>query len=260
MKYARGALITLLSALILVSAGCISQEQYEDMAAQNRIQQNKIDRLESELNVLEASKAQLEKQLETLRSRGGVTSAATAEEIAALEAAIDEKNALIAKMRDQLLAGGMKLPMELSIMLEDFAKDNPMVTFDKETGKLKFKSDLLFELGSDQVAAGAVSSIQAISDIMKTDEAKDFDVIIAGHTDDVPIGKPDTRLKHPTNWHLSVHRAISVLNAMVKNGVESTRLSVRGFGEFRPIAPNAPDNKGNPVNRRVEMFIVYKGT
>ncbi len=260
MKYARGALITLLSALILFSAGCISQEQYEDMAAQNRIQQNKIDLLESELNVLDASKAQLEKQLETLRSRGGVTSAATAEEIAALEAAIDAKNALIAKMRDQLLTSGIKLPMELSVMLEDFAKDNPMVTFDKETGKLKFKSDLLFELGSDKVAAGAVSSIQALSGIMKTDEAKDFDVIIAGHTDNVPIGKPETRAKHPTNWHLSVHRAISVLNAMVKSGVKPTRLSVRGFGEYRPIAPNAPNNKGNAVNRRVEMFIVYKGT
>ncbi len=259
MKYARGALITLLSALILVSAGCISQEQYEDMAAQNRIQQNRIDALESELNVLEASKARLEKQLETLRSQGSVTGIATAEEIAALEAAIDEKNALIAKMRDQLLASGIRLPMELTAMLEDFAEGNPMVTFDKETGKLKFKSDLLFELGSDKVAASAVSSIQALSGIMKTNEAKDFDVIIAGHTDDVPIGKPETRAKHPTNWHLSVHRAISVLNAMVKSGVKPTRLSVRGFGEFRPIAPNAPNNKGNAANRRVEMFIIYKG-
>ncbi len=259
MKYARAALITLLFALILVSAGCISQEQYEDMAAQNRIQQNRIDALESELNVLEASKARLEKQLATLTSQGGVTSAATAEEIAALEAAIEEKNALIAKMRDQLLGGGMKLPMELSIMLEDFAKNNPMVSFDKETGKLKFESDLLFELGSDKVAADGVSSIQALSDIMKMDEAKEFDVIIVGHTDDVPIGKPETRAKHPTNWHLSVHRAISVLNTMVKSGIKSTRLSVRGFGEYRPLVPNAPNNKGNAANRRVEMFIVYKG-
>ncbi len=259
MKYPRAALFTLLSAVILVSAGCISQEQYEDMAAQNRIQQNRIDTLESQLSVAEASKARLEKQLETLRSQGGVTSAATAEEIAALDAALAEKNAQIARLRDHLLAGGIKLPVELSVMLEDFAEKNPMVTFDKETGKLKFKSDLLFELGSDKVAADGVGSIQALSVIMKTVEAKDFDVIIAGHTDDVRIGKPDTRLKHPTNWHLSVHRAISVLNAMVKNGIESTRLSVRGFGEFRPIAPNAPGNKGNAVNRRVEMFIVYKG-
>ncbi len=259
MKYARCALITVLSSLIFISAGCISQEQFEDMTAQNRIQQAKIGRLEGQLNVLEATKARLEKQLLTLRSQGSVTGIATAEEIAALVAAIDEKNALIAKMRDQLLTGSIKLPMELTAMLEDFAEKNPMVTFDKETGKLKFKSDLLFELGSDKVATDGVTSIQALSVIMKTDEAKEFDVIIAGHTDDVPIGKPDTRVKHPTNWHLSVHRAISVLNTMVKSGIKSTRLSVRGFGEYRPIAPNAPNNKGNAANRRVEMFIVYKG-
>ena len=259
MKYTRCALITVLTALLLISSGCIDQEKYEDMVGQNRIQQRTIDSLESDLAVLEASKAQLEKQLLTLRGQGSVTGAATAEEIAALLAAIDEKNDLIAKMRDQLLTGGIKLPMELTAMLEDFAEKNPMVTFDKETGKLKFKSDLLFELGSDKVATSAVSSIQALSNIMKSDEAKDFDVIIAGHTDDVPIGKPGTRAKHPTNWHLSVHRSISVLNAMVKNGVQSTRLSVRGFGEFRPIVPNAPNKKGNAANRRVEMFIVYKG-
>ena len=209
--------------------------------------------------MLEASKARLEKQLLTLRNQGSVTGIATAEEIATLVAAIDEKNALIAKMRDQLLTGGIKLPMELTAMLEDFAESNPMVAFDKETGKLKFKSDLLFELGSDKVAADGISSIQTLSDIMKTGEAKDFDVIIAGHTDDVPIGKSVTRATHQTNWHLSVHRAISVLNAMVKDGIKPTRLSVRGFGEYRPLAPNAPGNKGNAANRRVEMFIVYKG-
>ena len=260
MKYTRCAVITVLSALLLISAGCIDQEKYEDMGGRNRIQQGTIGRLEGELNVLAASKARLEKQLLTLRNQGGVTGAASAEEIAALEAALEEKNALIAKMRDHLLTGGIKLPMELSVMLEDFAESNPMVTFDKESGKLKFKSDLLFELGSDKVATDGVNSIRALSGIMKMDEAKDFDVIIAGHTDDVPIGKPATRAKHPTNWHLSVHRSIAVLNAMVKSGVKSTRLSVRGFGEYRPIAPNAPNKKGNAANRRVEMFIVYKGT
>jgi chemotaxis protein MotB len=46
---------------------------------------------------------------------------------------------------------------------------------------------------------------------------------------------------------------------MSQNGVEPTRLSVRGFGEYRPVAPNAANNKGNDVNRRVEMYIVPKG-
>ncbi|MCK5175184.1 MAG: OmpA family protein, partial [Planctomycetes bacterium] len=64
---------------------------------------------------------------------------------------------------------------------------------------------------------------------------------------------------HPTNWHLSVHRAISVLNVMTQNKVSPKRLSVRGFGEFRPAEPNKADKKGNAANRRVEIFIVPSG-
>jgi chemotaxis protein MotB len=188
-----------------------------------------------------------------------VTEESLAEEIAVLEAAIEAKDDLIRKLNLRLLAGGAKLPMELSIMLQDFADQHGMVTFDEATGMLKFKSDLLFELGSDKVAAGAVGSIQALCTIMKDEKAKDFDVIIAGHTDDVRIGKPATRAQHPTNWHLSVHRGISVLNLMTTNGVAPTRLSVRGFGEYRPIEANLPNKKGNPANRRVEMYIVPAG-
>jgi chemotaxis protein MotB len=85
-------------------------------------------------------------------------------------------------------------------------------------------------------------------------------VIIAGHTDDIPIQKPDTRAKHPTNWHLSSHRAISVLNVMASNGIEPKRMSVRGFSEYRPVAENKPNKGGNPQNRRVEIYIVAQGT
>ena len=45
-----------------------------------------------------------------------------------------------------------------------------------------------------------------------------FDLVVAGHTDDVPIKKAATKAKHPTNWHLSVHRAISVANVKVTSG------------------------------------------
>jgi chemotaxis protein MotB len=95
---------------------------------------------------------------------------------------------------------------------------------------------------------------------MNSKEAKAFDVVIAGHTDDVPIKKPATREKHPTNWHLSVHRSIAVLNIMTANNMDPTRVSVRGFGEYRPVAPNKPDKKGNAENRRVELYIVPSGT
>jgi chemotaxis protein MotB len=179
--------------------------------------------------------------------------------IAALQEDIDKKKALIASMQQQLLYGSVALPAELSTMLEDFAKDKDMVTYDPSRGVVKFKSDLLFEPGSDRVASSAVDSLKALCRILNTEEAKEFDVIIAGHTDDLPIAKPQTRAKHPTNWHLSAHRGISVLNIMEKSEIAPTRISIRGFGEYRPAEPNKPNKKGNPLNRRVEIFIVAKG-
>jgi chemotaxis protein MotB len=259
MKYARVSLTALLSAVILLSAGCVPQEQYADLKAQNRIQQQTISDLQAELNAVTVARDQCTRQLDTLKKSSDLNIGAKAEEIAAMETAIEEYKATIAKLQAALLKTGVKLPMELNVMLKDFADKNEMVTFDEETGMLKFKSDLLFELGSDRVAASAAGSLQALAGIMNSEQAKDFDLRIDGHTDDVPIGKPETRAQHPTNWHLSVHRGIAVLNMLRQHGIEPTRMSVRGYGEWRPIAPNAPGNKGNAANRRVEIFIVPKG-
>jgi chemotaxis protein MotB len=144
-------------------------------------------------------------------------------------------------------------------MLEDWAKGSDLVTFDPNRGVVKFKSDLLFEKGSDEVTTTAAEAVKALCRILNTDQAKEFDIIIAGHTDDLPILKPETKAKHADNWYLSAHRSISVLNLMTGSGIVPERVSVRGFGEFRPIVPNEPGKKGNPQNRRVEIYIVPKG-
>jgi chemotaxis protein MotB len=163
-------------------------------------------------------------------------------------------------MQQKLLYGGAALPVELSTMLEDFAKQQPdLVTFDESKGIVRFKSDLLFEKGSDVVAPTAVEAVKSLCGILNSEQGKKFDIIIAGHTDDIPILKPATKAKHPTNWHLSAHRAISVLDAMANNNIEQKRMSVRGFSEYRPVAPNKPNKEGNPQNRRVEIYIVPKG-
>jgi chemotaxis protein MotB len=109
------------------------------------------------------------------------------------------------------------------------------------------------------VAPAAGEVVRELCKILNSEQGKKFDVIIAGHTDDIRIGKPETRAKHPTNWHLSAHRAISVLDIMENSGVSPERMSVRGFGEFRPIVPNLPNKKGNSQNRRVEIYIVPHG-
>ena len=260
MRSARFLGIVLVLAVAIGISGCISQQQYDDAKAQNRIQQQRITDLEGELGACELQLAQSAKQIETLQGRNSAELGGKDAEIEALEKDIADKKSLIARMQAQLLRGGAALPMELSVMLQDFASRNKMVTFDAESGTLKFESDLLFELGSDKVAPEAIGSVKALCGIMNSKEAQNFDVIIAGHTDDVPIKKAATKAKHPTNWHLSVHRSIAVLNVMTANKVAPTRVSVRGFGEYRPVAANKASKRGNAANRRVEIFIVPSGT
>ncbi len=149
------------------------------------------------------------------------------------------------------------MPAELNTMLEDFARGSDMISYDPNSGVVKFKSDLLFKSGSAEVDSKGKEALKALAAIMNSEQGKQFDVIVAGHTDDQPIRL--VKQQHPTNWYLSAHRAIGVVDVMISDGMEPTRLSARGFGEFRPIAPNAPGNKGNAVNRRVEIFIVTKG-
>ena len=249
----------LLCAFVVLINGCVSEQQYKDLKVQNNTQQKRIAELESKVQTTKVRLEQLKRKLETAESRGSIEVNALQQKVAALEENLGKKRELISLMQQQLLYGGASLPVELSTMLEDFAKDKEMVAYDSSRGIVKFKSDLLFERGSDKVAPAAGKVVKSLCKILNSEQGKKFDVIIAGHTDDIRIGKPATRAKHPTNWHLSAHRAISVLDIMSNSNVGSERMSIRGFGEFRPIAPNKPNKKGNPQNRRVEIYIVPKG-
>jgi len=257
MRIIKFSVLLLVCASLILINGCGSE--LEDCKIQNRAQQKRLNELEAEVRTTKVELGQWKRKLDTAKTTCRVNAEALQQEIAALEDDLGRKKSLIARMREQLL-GGVSLPVELSTMLEDFAKENEMVTYDAARGIVKFKSDLLFEKGSDKVAPTAEEVVKSLCSILNSGRAKEFDIIIAGHTDDIPIGKPATRAKHPTNWHLSAHRAISVLKLMAGNKIDSKRMSVRGFSQYRPIEPNKPNKRGNPKNRRVEIYIVPKGT
>jgi len=240
-------------------SGCIKQEKYDDVKLRNRSQQQRIDALESEFNVTKLKLAQTEKQLAEAAENCSASTETLREKAEALQEDIDKKTALIIKMQGELVHGRAALSPELANALQKFAAANDMIEFDEATGTVKFKSDLLFEKGSDIVAAEATGLIQKLCQIINSKDAEGFDIVIAGHTDDIPIRKSDTMVQHPTNWHLSVHRAISVEKIMETSGVNPKRISVRGFGEFRPIEANKANKKGNPKNRRVELYLVPAG-
>ncbi len=251
------AAIVVCGAMLIAAAGCgVSQQQYEDLQAQNRIQQNRIGELEAQVIDCNHTVQQKQQHIDSLGGRAGADMQARNALIAALEADLEEKKALIAKLQTQLLEGGAPLPLELNVLLQEFARASDMIDFDEATGSLKFKSDLLFDRGSDQVKVDVAESLKQLAEIMNTSEAKQFDLVVIGHTDDMPIRRAETRQAHPTNWHLSAHRAISVVNHLSQNQIDQERMAVKGHGEFKPIEPNRPNKGGNPVNRRVEIFIV----
>jgi len=257
MRTVKLSLIFLLCVCVFLVSGCGSELQ--DLRIQNDTQRERISNLESELQASALQLDQLQRKLASAKERSDIEVESLQQEIAALEEDIAKKKELIASMQQRLILGGGALPVELSTLLEDFAKEHDMVTYDSSRGIVKFKSDLLFELGSANVASAAVAAVKSLCEILNTEQAKKFDIIIAGHTDDIDRFTPATRAKHPNNWYLSAHRAISVLNVMASNNIESKRMSVRGFGEYRPFAENKPNKGGNPQNRRVEIYIVSQG-
>lgn len=248
--------ICMASGLALVG-GCTT-EAY-DLRVKNETQRNHIQELESQLKAYELQLKQAQTALQSSGQQVAIEAKTLREQVAALEEDNAKKKTLIAQLTDRLVHGGTALPVELSAKLEDLSKNYPIISYDAGRGMLKVSTDLLFERGSDAVATAAAEAIKTLSTILNSEEAKKFDIVVAGHTDDVPILRPETLAKHASNWHLSAHRGIEVVKLMMSNGVAPTRLSVRGFGEFRPAAPNASGGKGNPQNRRVEIYLVPQG-
>jgi chemotaxis protein MotB len=117
--------------------------------------------------------------------------------------------------------------------------------------EVTIRTDLLFSSGSAELAVVAVEPLQQLAATLTT---LPNPVRVEGHTDDRPIATPT----FPSNWELSAARAASVVRALRAAGMDPTRLSVVGMGEFRPLATNATAD-GRNANRRVALVITATG-
>ncbi|MFA6046954.1 MAG: OmpA family protein, partial [Phycisphaerales bacterium] len=129
-----------------------------------------------------------------------------------------------------------------------------LIKYDSARGMLRFAADLTFDSGSDVVKEDAKRAIAALGQILNNSSAAGYDVYIEGHTDSQRISA-NTAKRHPTNRHLSAHRAISVIEDLAKIGVKPGRMLAAGWGEWRPAVPNSASGN-TPANRRVEIFLV----
>ena len=117
---------------------------------------------------------------------------------------------------------------------------------------ISLADNMLYKSGSYEINDRASETLSKIAKIIK--DYKDYDVLIEGNTDDVPITRENIR----NNWDLSCLRASSVVPALQpKYGVDPKRLTAGGRGEYNPIADNATA-AGKQRNRRTQIIITPK--
>lgn len=114
--------------------------------------------------------------------------------------------------------------------------------------KLTFTAPILFDSGSATLKPTAQQLLDPVTDsILKMNSQ----VIVEGHTDAARmLGR-----KFASNRELSIMRAFSVIDYLVRKGVPAARLTAFGYGEFRPVAPNDTP-AGRVKNRRIEIIIM----
>ncbi len=174
-----------------------------------------------------------------------------------LEAAVDSTaNTVIAKTDSAAtsLVGALKKTLSTGVELNFGEKsiENDLINFIEDKTKAVDKTtwfnfhDLKFETGSAVIDSTSMQEVRNIAEILK---AYPIDLKIGGYTDNVG--------KEASNQKLSANRATSVVAALVKMGIDATRLSPEGYGSQFPIASNDTE-EGRAQNRRIAVRVTKK--
>ncbi len=117
---------------------------------------------------------------------------------------------------------------------------------------ISLADNMLYKSGSYEIGDRASETLAKIAKIIT--DYKDYDVLVEGNTDNVPISQKNIR----NNWDLSALRASSVVQALqTQYGVDPKRLSAAGRGEYNPVASNTTE-VGKQRNRRTQIIITPK--
>lgn len=143
--------------------------------------------------------------------------------------------ALLSKMNSSIAKNDLSNKLEVGLTSEGL-----LVTI---------RDDVLFDSGSADVRPQDIKTAREISNLLVMDPPRN--IIISGHTDNVPISNS----KYSSNWELSVMRAVNFMKVILQNKqLDPKYFSAKGYGEYQPVASNAtPD--GRAKNRRVEILI-----
>lgn len=278
-KIVRASVLVLVATMSLSSC-VVSKKKYDDlMARKNALEVDKAS-LEEEKSTLEEEKASLENQKAQLEQERAELEKQKAEYQASLQQALKEGKTLgenlnlsksqIDKLSADLKAREQKLA-ELQRILDEKEKavknlrarvSNALLGFnDKDltvqvrNGKVyvSLAEQLLFNSGSTKVDPKGVEALKKLAQVLK--EQQDVNVVVEGHTDDVPIARGTVGMQD--NWDLSVLRATEITRILTQDGVSPERVTPSGRSLYVPLE-NAKTKEARQKNRRTEIILTPK--
>lgn len=144
------------------------------------------------------------------------------------------------------------LKSQLSSLIEKYHYNNSIRLEENKRGvTIHILDDVLFPSGSANLTSSSKVILHRLAEMLKE---LPNDIRVEGHTDDVPINT----VTFPSNWHLSVVRALNTAYDLIKTeGLKPDKVSIVGYSEYKPIATNSTP-EGRALNRRVDIVIIKK--
>ena len=266
-------------AMIMALTGCISKKEFQALQNENNalktenasLKQDNVKTL-LQLTDSKANAKNLQEMLDAERKRNAELKDAYANLQSSLDKSLlqnSQGNINISKLVDEINASNrfikqlveakdksdslnMVLTNNLTRSLTNAEKQEVDVQVLKGVVYISLADNMLYKSGSYEINARASETLSKIAKIIK--DYKDYEVLIEGNTDDVPIARTNIR----NNWALSCLRASSVVQSLQNEyGVDPQRLTAGGRGEYNPVASNATE-LGKQRNRRTQIIITPK--
>lgn len=142
-----------------------------------------------------------------------------------------------------------KIKKDIQEKIKQLKMEKYIQTILEEKGLIiRFTEPILFDKGSAELKSNAYLLLKEVANILKGLPNK---IRIEGYTCDLPI----STVKYPSNWELSVARAINVAKFLIKEKIPPPQIYVVGYGEYNPLYPNTTE-ENRRKNRRVDLIIL----
>ena len=252
-------------AVVLLMTSCASKKDLVACQEENKALQTNYQNTKEQLAASTTRVASLEEQIAELRKANATLQASldkslsnTSQNNISIEKLVDQINESNQYIRHlvEVKSKSDSLNMVLTNNLTRSLSKEELKEVDVQVLKgvvyISLADNMLYKSGSYEINDRAAETLSKIAKIIK--DYKDYDVLIEGNTDDVPIKRENIR----NNWDLSCLRASSVVQALQNDyGVDPKRLTAGGRGEYNPLQPNTTE-LGKQRNRRTQIIITPK--